>query len=84
MAITKPKPKPTPSADAFIAAAPDAGKPKGVRRGRMRQISLTIAPELLARIDELAAGLSLSRAAVITLALNRAADEGLVSRGVDR
>lgn len=83
MAITKPKSR--PSADTFIAGAPDAEKPKGgVRRGRKQQISLTIAPELLARIDELAAGLSLSRAAVITMALNRAADEGLVSRGVDR
>lgn len=84
MAITKPKPKPAPSADAFIAGAPDSEKPKGVRRGRKQQISLTVAPELLARIDELAASLSLSRAAVITMALNRAADEGLSSRGVER
>lgn len=82
MAITKPKSR--PSADTFIAGAPDAEKPKGVRRGRKQQISLTLAPELLARIDELASSLSLSRAAVITLALNRAADEGLSSRGVDR
>ena len=84
MAITKPKPKPAPSADEFIAGAPDSEKPKGVRRGRKQQISLTVAPELLARIDQLAANLSLSRAAVITLALNRAVDEGLSSHGVDR
>lgn len=74
MAITK---KPTDparpgSADAFIEGAPDAGHHAGVRRGRRRQITLTIPPELLARVDARAAELGLSRAAFITQATARA------------
>lgn len=53
-------------------------------RGRKQQISLTVDPALLAMIDALATRLSLSRAAVITMALNRAVDEGLASAGVER
>ncbi len=39
--------------EAFIGSAPDAGR-KGVIHGRKEQITLTIAPELLAKVDDLA------------------------------
>ena len=51
MAITRAvKPKTTES---FISGAPDA-KPTGVRKGTKQQITLTIAPDLLAKVDEMA------------------------------
>ena len=65
MAITRPKPK---TADEFVKAAPDAGR-KGVRKGNMEQITLTISPELRERIDKIADKLSQSRAAMINLAI---------------
>lgn len=77
MAITKPKLK--ASAEDFIAAAPDADvKPKGVKKGNKQQISLTIAPALLERIDHLAEELGQSRAAVINMAIYRAVEHGLI------
>lgn len=77
MAITKPKPK--PNADNFIAAAPDSEpKAKGVKKGNKQQISLTIAPALLVKIDNLAAELGQSRAAVINMAIYRAVEHGLI------
>jgi len=82
MTITKPKPKSTISADAFISGAPDAAKPKGVKKGNKQQISLTIAPSLLTKIDELAAELGQSRAAVINMAIYRAVEHGLVIDGL--
>ena len=83
MTITKPKAKATPAADAFISGAPDSEqKPKGVRKGNKQQISLTIAPPLLAKIDELAAELGQSRAAVINMAIYRAVEHGLVIDGL--
>jgi len=77
MAITKPKQKAT--ADDFIAAAPDS-KPKarGVKKGNKQQISLTIAPALLVKIDNLATELGQSRAAVINMAIYRAVEHGLL------
>ena len=58
MAITKPTKKPT--ADDFIAAAPDAAadvpqprQPKYVRKGKKLQITLTIAQPLLEEVLEL-------------------------------
>jgi hypothetical protein len=81
MAITIPKPKtpPTKAADAFIAAAPDAAPTqKGVRKGNKVQISLTITPSLLARVDALAEELGQSRAAVINLAIHRTVEHGLM------
>ena len=72
MAITMPKKKTTAAidqaaADAFIAGAPDSIAPKarGVKKGNKQQISLTIAPGLLLKIDELAEQLGQSRAALI-------------------
>lgn len=79
MAITKPKKKGTQAAtkseDDFIAGAPDS-KPaatqptiKGVRKGNRQQISLTIAPDLLEKVDALASKMGQSRAAVINMAI---------------
>ncbi|MDE1943599.1 MAG: CopG family transcriptional regulator [Betaproteobacteria bacterium] len=79
MAITKPKPK-GKGADAFIAGAPD-GAQRGVRKGNKQQISLTIAPALLAKVDALAEELGQSRAAVISMALHQAVERGLVIDG---
>ena len=67
MAITKPAKKTT---DAFIGAAPDAVR-KGVMRGRKEQITLTISPDLLARVDRMAARMGQSRAALINLFIYR-------------
>lgn len=80
MAITRPKRK--PSADDFIASAPDAAadapfQPKYVKKGKKLQITLTIAQPLLERVDELAAKLGQSRAAVINLAVYQSLESGL-------
>lgn len=78
MAITKPKPKPDRT-DAFISGAPDSGTTaRGVTKGHKRQISLTIAPNLLERVDELATELGQSRAAIINMAIYRAVEHGLL------
>lgn len=65
MAITRPK---VPSADAFVQGAPDAPR-KGVRKGKKEQITLTIAPDLLAKVDDYAAQRGQSRAAMINMAI---------------
>jgi len=72
------------NADAFISSAPDAGASatpapegiyqKGIQKGNKRQISLTIAPELLQRVDELAKRTGQGRAGIINLAIYRALD----------
>lgn len=96
MAITLPKKKPAQvptdidqaAADAFISGAPDsaAGTPKarGVKKGNKQQISLTIAPGLLLKVDELAEQLGQSRAAVINMALYQAVERGLDIGGLHR
>lgn len=93
MAITRPVPSPktVPSpgddaaVDAFISGAPDAPpkKPRGVMKGRRQQITLTIPPALLAKVDQLAAELGQSRAAVINLAIHRAVEHGLSFDGLN-
>lgn len=93
MAITRPVPhaaKAPPSADnpavdAFISGAPDAQpvKPRGVVKGKRQQITLTIPPALLAKVDLLAAELGQSRAAIINLAIHRAVEHGLSFDGLD-
>jgi hypothetical protein len=84
MTITRPKAK--ANADAFIAGAPDARgqvlakegrQPKYVRKGNKLQITLTISKPLLERVDELAARMDQSRAAVINLAVYQALENGL-------
>lgn len=86
MAIVKPKGK--ASVDAFIGGAPDAvpvaKAARGVMLGNKRQITLTISPELLARVDELAGQIGQSRAAVINLAIRQAVERGLMIEGLGR
>lgn len=84
MSIVKPNPKTIANVDAFIAGAPDSAKakPRGVKKGNRQQISLTIAPALLVKIDGLAAQLGQSRAAVINMAIYRAVENGLMTDGL--
>ena len=86
MTITKAKPKTTKQEAAtadFIAGAPDSGTAtKGVKKGNKQQISLTIAPALLVKVDELAAELGQSRAAIINMAIYRAVEHGLIIDGL--
>lgn len=75
MAIKR-KPK-TADADAFIQGAPDAAAAsgtydKGLPKGKKRQITITIAPDLLRRVDETAARTGQARAAIISMAIYRA------------
>lgn len=74
MAITKPKARRTKSADAFIAAAPDAQRK---RRGRKVQITITIDPEMLNTIDRIAGQVGISRASLINMALAQVSNQGL-------
>lgn len=81
----EPTPQPADAVvDAFISGAPDAPKPRGVRKGNRQQISLTIAPALLEKIDALAAELGQSRAAVINMAIYRAVEHGLTIDGLHK
>ncbi|MDD3446290.1 MAG: ribbon-helix-helix domain-containing protein [Zavarzinia sp.] len=76
------KPKAVKTADEFVAGAPDAGAAdttpqpggyeKGIKKGNKRQITLTIAPELLRRVDEAAKRTGQGRAAIINMAIFRA------------
>ncbi len=80
MAIVKPLQR--KSVDAFISGAPDAASAverKGVVKGRKQQISLTIKPELLDRVDAVAGRMGQSRAAIINLALFQSLERGLES-----
>ena len=82
MAIVKRPTHPTTSgrtAEAFIQGAPDAATDsadspvnQGVIQGKQRQVSLAMPPELLAKVDEAARKLSLTRAGFMKLALTRA------------
>ena len=69
----------TAAQDAFIQGAPDASKAapaaayeKGIPKGHKRQITLTIAPELLRKVDEVAKRTGQARAAVINMPIFRA------------
>ena len=81
MTITRAKPKTTQKEAAtvdFIAGAPDSGTAtKGVKKGNKQQISLTMSPALLAKVDALAEKMGQSRAAVINMAVYRAVELGL-------
>lgn len=63
--------------DAFIQGAPDAKieevkatvYEKGIAKGNKRQITLTIAPELLRKVDEVATRTGQARAAIINMAI---------------
>lgn len=82
MAIQR-KPKTAANAaDDFVQGAPDARQAapvsqghsyeKGIAKGNKRQITLTITPELLRKVDEVAKRTGQARAAVINLAIFRA------------
>jgi len=67
---------PSKQVSSFIAGAPDGSKlDKGVRVGKQTQISLAMPPGLLAKIDEAAQALSLTRAGYIKMCLSRAVEK---------
>jgi hypothetical protein len=76
----------TAAQDAFISGAPDASTvtkaagaeyEKGIKKGNKRQITLTIAPELLERVDQIANRTGQARAAVINMAIYQAIEGDL-------
>jgi Ribbon-helix-helix protein, copG family len=77
MTINKRAKQAPPTPDAFIAAAPDGTQRKGVKRGRKEQITLTITPDLLAKLDALAGRTGQSRAALINLGIYRVVEGGV-------
>lgn len=82
MAITaRPKPKDDAATlrdeavNTFISGAPDAApKLRGVKKGNRQQISLTIAPALLMKLDSMAEAQGLTRSAAISMAIHRAVE----------
>ena len=88
MAIQK-KPKTQPpvskndAVENFINSAPDAKVPasKGVVKGKKQQITITMDPELIQRIDEAAAENGHSRAAFINMSCINILDYGLQIAG---
>ena len=78
----KRKPKAVQTVEDFVSGAPDACAAsataaageydRGVKKGNKRQISLTIAPDLLRRVDEVAERTGQGRAAIINMAIFRA------------
>lgn len=68
-------------ADAFVSGAPDAAKvpavayDKGLPKGNKRQISITITPDLLRRLDERADAMGTGRSAFISMAIFRALED---------
>jgi hypothetical protein len=67
MAITLPAKR--SKLDAFAEAAPDA-KPERKLRGRKAPITLTLPPDLIARVDAAAARHRRSRASMMEIALD--------------
>ena len=69
-------PIPPKQVSSFIAGAPDGSKlEKGIRVGKQAQISLAMPPGLLAKVDEAARALSLTRAGYIKMCLSRAVEK---------
>ena len=84
MTITKKSRNASRTPTEFIAAAPDGENVRrGVIKGNKRQITLTIMPELLAKVDAMARKLGQSRAAVINMAVYRIVEHGLTIDGLD-
>ena len=72
-------------APAIACAAPDGENVRrGVLKGKKRQITLTIMPDLLKKVDTMARRLGQSRAAVINMAVYRIVEHGLSIDGLDR
>lgn len=70
----------TKKVDTFVAAAPDANATgelmrKGVTRGNREQITHTMPPEMLARIDAQAKSRGMTRAAFINFSISLALDQ---------
>lgn len=85
MTIIKPKPKKNLTPDDFISGAPDAPtKSKGLKKGNKVQISLTINPVLLEKVDELAKELGQSRAGIINIAVHRIVEHGITIDGLKK
>ena len=86
MAITRPVqtiPQSIPEVDAFIAGAPDAVRvPRPTMLGNKRQISLTIAPALLEKVDAMAAEMGQTRAGIINMAIYRMVEHGVTIDGL--
>ncbi|KVR93499.1 CopG family transcriptional regulator [Burkholderia vietnamiensis] len=86
MAIQRKPKTATKTVDDFVSGAPDAGAStsadyeKGIKKGNKRQITLTIAPDLLRRVDEAAQRTGQGRAAIINMAIFRAL-EGDIFKG---
>ena len=74
MSIASKPPKPTP--DTFIEGAPDA-KRTPLMKGNREQISHTIPPELLARLDAYAPKIGQTRAGAINLAISMMLERGV-------
>ena len=73
MGITRKKTPPPAAVDAFIAGAPDArpAQAKKIRTlGRKSIITLSIDPDVLARLDAWAKARGLSRAAAVSFAVS--------------
>lgn len=77
MAITKSLRAKKDNVETFISNAPDAAR-KGVMRGRKEQITLTIAPDLLAKVDNMANKMGQSRAALINRAIYELAERAAI------
>lgn len=81
MSITKPRkssitsPIEDEATETFINAAPDGGTAVK-NRNRKQQISLTISPDMLEKVDKLADKLGQSRASVINLAISQLIERG--------
>ncbi|MCC8445678.1 MULTISPECIES: hypothetical protein [Xanthomonas translucens group] len=69
-------PKKTSNKDEAPPAAGDQPR-RGVMRGRREQITHTLPPELLAKIDRRSGELGIPRAAYINLALSKALENGI-------
>jgi hypothetical protein len=68
MSITK---RATKAADAFVEAAPGA-KPARWQRGNRTQITVSLAPELLDQLDQVANRKHLNRSAMLTVLIGDA------------
>ena len=75
----------------FISGAPDSGArqqpravAKGVFRGSRRQITITLPPELLDKVDRLASSVGQTRTSFINTCLWRAVEYGISIDGLGR
>ena len=65
--------RPVEQVESFIASAPDAASAdRKTTAAKAQQITLTLSPELLQKVDKTAASLSLSRAGFIKMCLSNA------------